>query len=108
MNDRATSGRVGAGWRAKQRPVPGFGHTLGAAGGVFAVAAVIMLADKIASDEPRLAGTIASAVLVVVALFVTIQIRRTTTKRRGDDPGARRAPHGRVLDLRRERHAIAR
>ncbi len=75
MNEPHTSAlQLGAGWRARTRPRPGFGHMLGAAAGIFAVVAVITLAAEIAEDEPRIAGTIASVVLVVAALIAATAI----------------------------------
>lgn len=56
------------GWRAQRRPRPGFAHVLGAAGGAFAVVAVVAFVVEVTSDDPTVPGVVFTAALAIVAL----------------------------------------
>jgi hypothetical protein len=55
------------GWRAEQRPRPGFAHALGAAAGAFLVVALVAFVIAATSDDPTAPGVIFSLLLIAGA-----------------------------------------
>jgi hypothetical protein len=62
------------GWRAEQRPRPGFAHALGAMAGVFAVVAVIAFVVEAAGDDPTAPGVIFNLLLIAVAWAIGARV----------------------------------
>jgi hypothetical protein len=80
------------GWRAEQRPRPGFTHALGAVAGVFAVVAVAAFVAEAGGDDPVAPGVGFTLLLIAAALVVG-------AKAPGPAPGPLRAASTTVLVL---------
>ncbi|MET0421437.1 MAG: hypothetical protein ABW073_07010, partial [Acidimicrobiia bacterium] len=63
------------GWRANRRPAPAFAHLLGVVAGAFAVVAMVAFVAAIDDQDPQVAGTIGSLLLIALALALGAFVR---------------------------------
>jgi hypothetical protein len=72
MTETTSGPRLG--WRARQRPEPGFAHALAAGAGVFAVIAVGGLVSELTSGDPTAPGVLLNLALAVAAFAAALRL----------------------------------